>query len=144
MGAREGRGGGASDHASFNAVGVPGFFWGKTGSANYRFAWHTQNDRLNVAVPEYLVKNSTVSALAAYMLAEADTILPRPELSTETTTESESPDKQRDAGKNSTDGKAEVPGEKPAEKPEAAAAGGKGGPEGQLTGCSMRMRTLAG
>ncbi len=118
--------GGASDHASFNAVGVPGFFWGKTGSANYRFAWHTQNDRLNVAVPEYLVKNSTVSALVAYMLAEADTILPRPELPTETTTESESPDKKGDAEKNSADGKAKQPGEKPTEKPEPAAEGGKG------------------
>jgi len=69
--------GGASDHASFNAVGVPGFFWGKTGTADYRYAWHTQNDRLDQAVPEYLVKNSTVSAIAAYMLAEADTLLPR-------------------------------------------------------------------
>ncbi len=69
--------GGASDHASFNAVGVPGFFWGKTGTANYRYAWHTQNDRLDQAVPEYLVKNSTVSAIAAFMLSEADTLLPR-------------------------------------------------------------------
>lgn len=69
--------GGASDHASFNAVGVPGFFWGKTGTADYRYAWHTQNDRLDQAVPEYLIKNSTVSAIAAYMLAEADSLLPR-------------------------------------------------------------------
>lgn len=69
--------GGASDHASFNAVGIPGFFWGKTGTADYRYAWHTQNDRLDQAVPEYLVKNSTVSAIAAYMLSEADTLLPR-------------------------------------------------------------------
>ncbi len=68
---------GASDHAPFNAVGVPGFFWGKTGRANYRHAWHTQNDRLDQAVPEYLVKNSTVSAIAAYLLAEAETLLPR-------------------------------------------------------------------
>jgi hypothetical protein len=71
--------GGASDHASFNRVGVPGFFWGKTGRAFYRYAWHTQNDRLDQAVPEYLIKNATVSAIAAYVLAEADTLLPRPE-----------------------------------------------------------------
>lgn len=69
--------GGASDHASFNAVGVPGFFWGKSGTADYRYAWHTQNDRIDQAVPEYLVKNSTVSAIAAFMLAEADALLPR-------------------------------------------------------------------
>ncbi len=75
--------GGASDHASFNAVGVPGFFWGKTGTADYRYAWHTQNDRLDQAVPEYLVKNSTVSAIAAFMLAEADTLLPRSPASAE-------------------------------------------------------------
>lgn len=68
---------GASDHASFNAVGIPGFFWGKTGRANYRYAWHTQNDRLDQAVPEYLVKNSTVSAIVAFSLAQADTLLPR-------------------------------------------------------------------
>ncbi|HMO15624.1 MAG TPA: M20/M25/M40 family metallo-hydrolase [Pirellulaceae bacterium] len=69
--------GGASDHAPFNAVGIPGFFWGKTGRAVYRYAWHTQNDRIDQAVPEYLVKNSTVSAIAAYMLSEAETLLPR-------------------------------------------------------------------
>jgi len=71
--------GGASDHASFNRVGIPGFFWGKTGTAFYRYAWHTQNDRLDQAVPEYLVKNATVSAIVAYVLAEADTLLPRQE-----------------------------------------------------------------
>lgn len=70
--------GGASDHASFNRVGVPGFFWGKTGRAFYRYAWHTQNDRIDQAVPEYLIKNATVSAIVAFVLAEADTLLPRP------------------------------------------------------------------
>jgi carboxypeptidase Q len=71
--------GGASDHASFNRVGVPGFFWGKTGRAFYRHAWHTQNDKVDQAVPEYLIKNATVSAIVAYVFAEADTLLPRPE-----------------------------------------------------------------
>lgn len=69
--------GGASDHSSFNAVGIPGFFWGKTGTATYGYAWHTQNDRVDQAVPAYLVKNSTVSAIAGFMLAQADTLLPR-------------------------------------------------------------------
>ncbi len=68
---------GASDHAPFNRVGIPGFFWGKTGSANYRYAWHTQHDRLDQAVEEYLIHNSTVSAIAAFMLANADNLLSR-------------------------------------------------------------------
>lgn len=70
--------GGASDHSSFNAVGIPGFFWGKTGVAKYNYAWHTQYDRLDQAIPAYLTKNSTVSAIVAYSLADAETLLPRP------------------------------------------------------------------
>ena len=69
--------GGASDHSPFNAVGIPGFFWGKTGVAKYSYAWHTQNDKIDQAIPEYLTKNSTVSAIVAYSLADADTLLPR-------------------------------------------------------------------
>jgi carboxypeptidase Q len=68
---------GASDHAPFNRVGIPGFFWGKAGRANYRYAWHTQHDRLDQAIEEYLIHNSTVSAIAAYMLANADELLSR-------------------------------------------------------------------
>ncbi|MBL8891425.1 MAG: M20/M25/M40 family metallo-hydrolase [Planctomycetaceae bacterium] len=79
--------GGASDHASFNRVGVPGFFWGKTGRAFYRYAWHTQNDKIDQAVPEYLIKNATVSAIVAYVFAEAETLLPRPEPEAKPTTE---------------------------------------------------------
>ncbi len=71
------RRGGASDHASFMQVGIPGFFWGKSGRADYRYAWHTQNDRLDQAIPEYLIKNSTVSAIVAYTVANADTLMPR-------------------------------------------------------------------
>lgn len=74
--------GGSSDHASFNRVGVPGFFWiekGKGGSEgkNYRFVWHTQNDTPRYAVEEYLVQSSACSAVTAYNLAMADTLLPR-------------------------------------------------------------------
>ncbi|MCW5943126.1 MAG: M20/M25/M40 family metallo-hydrolase [Fimbriimonadaceae bacterium] len=69
--------GGGSDHASFNAVGVPGFFWYETGRADYRYAWHTQNDRLDQAIPEYLVQSSTNSAVVAYNIACAETLLPR-------------------------------------------------------------------
>lgn len=68
---------GASDHAPFNRAGVPGFLWNKEGRTRYRYGWHTQHDRLDLAVPEYLVQSSTVSALTAYMLANADELLPR-------------------------------------------------------------------
>ena len=74
--------GGSSDHAAFNAKGVPGFFWIEKGSGgsegkNYRFVWHTQNDTPRYAVEEYLVQSSACSAVTAYNLAMADTLLPR-------------------------------------------------------------------
>lgn len=99
--------GGASDHASFNRVGVPGFFWGKTGRAFYRYAWHTQNDKIDQAIPEYLIKNATVSAIAAYVLAEADTLLPRPEPSAEGEGDSE-PRRQRGRRSEPSGGGAEA------------------------------------
>lgn len=74
--------GGSSDHASFNRAGIPGFFWiekGKGGreGKDYRFVWHTQNDTPRYAVEEYLVQSATTSALVAYYLANAETLLPR-------------------------------------------------------------------
>jgi carboxypeptidase Q len=72
---RRGRGG--SDHAPFNRAGIPGFLWNKAGRSVYRYGWHTQNDRLDIAIPEYLTQSSTVAALTAFMLANADELLPR-------------------------------------------------------------------
>ena len=74
--------GGGSDHASFNRRGVPGFFWTEDGvggreGKDYRFVWHTQNDTLRYAVPEYLTQSATCSAVTAYNLAMAETMLPR-------------------------------------------------------------------
>lgn len=68
---------GSSDHASFNAAGVPGFFWDEVGRADYGFGWHTQNDRYDLAIPEYLVQSAANAAITAYRLACADTLLPR-------------------------------------------------------------------
>lgn len=68
---------GSSDHASFNQVGVPGFFWDEVGRADYGFGWHTQNDRLELAIPEYLRQSATNAAITAYRLACAETLLPR-------------------------------------------------------------------
>lgn len=69
--------GGGSDHASFIAKGVPGFFFMETGRADYGLSWHTQNDRLEYAIPEYLVQSSTNTAVMAFNLACAPTLLPR-------------------------------------------------------------------
>ncbi|MFG0331351.1 MAG: M28 family metallopeptidase [Phycisphaerales bacterium] len=69
--------GGGSDHASFNRAGVPGFFWDEVGRANYGYAWHTQNDKYDQAIPEYLVQSSTCTAITAFNLANAPTLLPR-------------------------------------------------------------------
>ncbi len=77
--------GGASDHASFNAKGVPGFFWDEVGRADYRFAWHTQNDKLEQAIPEYLVQSSTCAAVTAFNVANAPTLLPREQAQTDET-----------------------------------------------------------
>lgn len=72
-----GPGGGSSDHASFNRVGIPGFFWDEVGRADYGYGWHTQNDKLDLAIPEYLVQSSTCMAVTAYNLACAPEMLPR-------------------------------------------------------------------
>ena len=66
-----------SDHASFIRAGVPGFFWDETGRANYRHSWHTQNDRYDEAIEEYLVQSATNMAIVALNLANAPDLLPR-------------------------------------------------------------------
>lgn len=68
---------GGSDHASFNQVGVPGFFWEEGGRAEYGYGWHTQNDKMNLAIEEYLIQSATNSAVVAYRLGSAPTLLPR-------------------------------------------------------------------
>jgi hypothetical protein len=69
--------GGGSDHAPFNAAGVPGFFWFETGRSDYNYVHHTQHDKLEMAIPEYLVQSATNSAAASYIMACAPTLLPR-------------------------------------------------------------------
>jgi hypothetical protein len=73
-----GMAGGSSDHASFQAEKVPGFFWDEVGRADYQFGWHTQNDKLSLAIPEYLMQSSTCAAITAYNLGCAPTLLARP------------------------------------------------------------------
>jgi len=69
---------GSSDHASFLAVGVPGFYWDEIGRADYGWGWHTQHDRIDLAIPEYLIQSSTNSAIVSYNLASLADMLPRP------------------------------------------------------------------
>ncbi len=69
---------GGSDHATFNNKGVPGFYWVETGRADYGHGWHTQYDRLDLAIPNYLAQSATCAAVTAYNLACAPTLVPRP------------------------------------------------------------------
>ncbi len=69
--------GGGSDHASFNAVGIPGFYWDEVGRANYRYAWHTQHDRFDQVIENYLIQSATNSAIFAYNMACAPEMLAR-------------------------------------------------------------------
>ena len=71
---------GGSDHASFVRKGVPGFFWDEIGRAEYGHGWHTQFDKLDLAIPEYLRQSATCAAITAYNLACADEMLPRWEM----------------------------------------------------------------
>jgi len=69
--------GGGSDHVPFNAKGVPGFFTIETGRSDYGFVHHTQHDRLEMAIPEYLVQSATNHAIVSYNLACAPGMVPR-------------------------------------------------------------------
>ncbi len=69
---------GGSDHAAFNREGIPGFFWDEIGRAEYGYGWHTQNDKLDLAIEEYLVQSAVNTAVTAYNLANAPSLLPRP------------------------------------------------------------------
>ena len=69
--------GGGSDHASFNAIGVPGFFTNETGVSDYQYVHHTQHDKLEAAINAYLVQSSTAAALTSFNIACASTMMPR-------------------------------------------------------------------
>ena len=68
---------GGSDHFSFFEAGVPAFFWDEVGRADYGEGWHTQNDRLNLAIPAYLRQSAACAAITSYNLACAPDLLPR-------------------------------------------------------------------
>jgi len=68
---------GGSDQAPFNYVGIPGLSVRQAGRQKYGHVWHTQFDRYEEAIPEYLVQASTNHAVVSFDLACADTLLPR-------------------------------------------------------------------
>jgi carboxypeptidase Q len=72
--------GGGSDHASFLAANVPGFFWRQAGKARYQRTHHTQFDTFDAAVPEYQKHSSLVAAIGAYGIANLDHLLSRDKL----------------------------------------------------------------
>jgi hypothetical protein len=68
---------GGSDHAPFDAKGVPGLDVSQSGKQRYVRVWHTQFDRYEEAIPEYLIQGSVDFAVISFNLASADTLLPR-------------------------------------------------------------------
>lgn len=66
-----------SDHDSYLAAGVPGFFWLQAGRAKYGFGHHTQHDTFDKAIPEYQRHTSMVVAIAALRIADLPELLPR-------------------------------------------------------------------
>ncbi len=70
--------GGGSDHASFLAANVPGFFWGQRGgTAKYEHTHHTQFDTYDAAIPDYQKHSALVVAMGAYGIANLDHLLSR-------------------------------------------------------------------
>lgn len=66
-----------SDHESFLAKGVPGFFWTQDGRADWRRGIHTQFDTFDLVIPEYLEHSTTVIALTALGVGNLDGLLSR-------------------------------------------------------------------
>ena len=71
---------GSSDHDSFLAANVPGFFWIQKGRANYTHAHHTQFDTWDQAIPEYQRNSSIVIAVGALGIANLPQLLSRENL----------------------------------------------------------------
>lgn len=68
---------GSSDHAPYAWEGVPAFFTKEVGRANYGYVWHTQFDRPDQSIPEYLTQSATNHAFVSFHLATIDDRLPR-------------------------------------------------------------------
>ncbi len=69
--------GGGSDHNSYLAAGVPGFFWIQRGKSNYSYGHHTQHDNFDRAIPEYQQRSAFVVASGALGVANLEELLDR-------------------------------------------------------------------
>jgi len=67
---------GGTDHASFYASGVPGF-WFMQDPADYFLSHHTQSDTFDKAFKDDLIQGATVMAICAYNVAQLPQMLPR-------------------------------------------------------------------
>lgn len=76
--------GGSSDHAPFVWAGVPGFFSIEAGRADYGYVWHTQHDRPENSIEEYLTQSSTNAASVALYVANAAELLMRVPVTSQT------------------------------------------------------------
>jgi hypothetical protein len=72
-----------SDHESFTAAGVPGFFWDQAGRANYTHTHHTQYDTYDASIPEYQKHSSVVIATGALGIANLPEMLTRENMKVE-------------------------------------------------------------
>jgi hypothetical protein len=68
---------GSSDHDSFLAAGVPGFFWVQKGRSQYRCMHHTQLDVFEAGIDDYQRHSAVVVATGAYRIANADALVTR-------------------------------------------------------------------
>ncbi|MBL8047676.1 MAG: M20/M25/M40 family metallo-hydrolase [Chthonomonas sp.] len=69
--------GGSSDHAPFVWAGVPAFFTIESGRADYGYVWHTQNDKPENSIEEYLTQSSSNAASVALYVANAPELMGR-------------------------------------------------------------------
>jgi Zn-dependent M28 family amino/carboxypeptidase len=73
---------GGTDHASFYAKGVPGF-WFMQDLASYWLLHHTQTDTFDKAIKDDLIQGATVMAISAYNVAQLPEMLPRKPVKTD-------------------------------------------------------------
>jgi Zn-dependent M28 family amino/carboxypeptidase len=66
-----------SDNMPYLSAQVPAFFWSQSGRANYTYGHHTQHDHFDRIIPEYQKHSAIVVALAAWGVANLETLLPR-------------------------------------------------------------------
>jgi carboxypeptidase Q len=63
-------GGGGSDHASFDAVGAPGFSLGSLNWSYGTYTWHTNRDTYDKVVFDEVRNNAMLTAILVYMACE--------------------------------------------------------------------------